>query len=248
MTTDEVAIDQVSIDQVSNDAARSRVAGFRDPTWLTRSLVTLLWIIVAADAAAAISRGFEIALLDSLQQHTYTSIAAARVDALASDARQKFIGAVQIVLAIISGIVFFCWVYRANANARQLGAVGMASSPGWAVGCFFIPIANLWMPYQAIKEIWQASAAPADWQNRRRGAILPWWWLFFLLSSIAGQVAFVILRSAHDISTMIVGSTAALLANAIAVVARLTTLALVRQIHRMQIWHASSQSVLAALD
>jgi len=104
------------------------------------------------------------------------------------------------------------------------------------------------MPYHAMKEIWQASAAPADWQNHRRGAILPWWWLFFLLSGIAGEVAFVMARSGHDMSTLIAASTAALIANATSVASRLSTLVLVRQIHRMQMWHARSQSMLAALD
>jgi hypothetical protein len=234
-------------DGAAIDAARSHANRFRDPTWLTRSLVTLLWIIIAVDAAAVVARGFEIRLLENLQQHAYMSIEVARADALANDARVRVIGLFQIVLAIVTAIAFFCWVYRTNANARRLGATGM-SGPGWAVGCFFIPVANLWMPYQAMKEIWQASAAPADWHNQQRGAILPWWWLLFLLSGIAGQVAFVIGRSGHDIATLTAASTSALIANGIAIAARLTTLVLVRQIHRMQIEHASSQSVLAALD
>jgi len=234
-------------DGVAIDAARSHAGRFRDPTWLTRSLVTLLWIIIAVDAAAVVARGIELRLIENLQQHAYMSIEVARADAFANDARLRVIGLFQIVLAIVTGIVFFCWVYRANANARRLGAAGL-SGPGWAVGCFFIPVANLWMPYEAMKEIWQASAAPADWRNQRRGAILPWWWLLFLLSGIGGQVAFVIGRSGHDIATLTGASTAALIANVIAIVTRLTTLVLVRQIHRMQMWHASSQSMLAALD
>jgi len=32
---------------------------------------------------------------------------------------------------VITGIVFLCWIYRANHNARQLGAAGMRFSPGF---------------------------------------------------------------------------------------------------------------------
>ena len=228
MTANEVAI----------DALPPRAVGFREPRLLTRLLVTLLWIIMAVDAAGIISKGFEVRLLENLQQHVYTSIEAARADAVANDVRQHLIGILQIGLAIVTGIIFFCWVYRANANARRLGAAGMEFTPGWSVGWYFVPFANLWMPYQAMKEIWRASANPADWQNHPRGLILPWWWFFFLVSGVAGEVAFVLAWGRQDISALMVAAIAAMIVNAIGLVARLTTLMLVRQIHRMQMSHA----------
>lgn len=233
---------------IAIDAARVSAVGFRDPTVLTRALVMLLWIIIAADAAGIVSSGLTVMLLESIQQHAYASIEAARADALANDARQHLIGTLQIILAIVTAIAFFCWVYRANANARQLGAAGMDSSPGWAVGSFFIPLMNLWMPYRAMREIWQASAAPGDWKNHPGGVIVPVWWAFFLLSSVAGQVALFLAKSGHDMSSLIVAAYAAMICNGITVVGRLVTLVLVGQIHRMQMAHARAQSLLAALD
>jgi len=57
-------------------------------------------------------------------------------------------------LLLCSGLVFLCWLYRAACNARALGAQGMQVSPAWAVGGFFVPIIHLFLPYQAVKEIW----------------------------------------------------------------------------------------------
>src|SRR4051812_12371242 len=39
------------------------------------------------------------------------------------------------------------WIYRTNANAHALGGA-VSITPGWAVGWFVVPLANLVMPYQ----------------------------------------------------------------------------------------------------
>lgn len=85
---------------------------------------------------------------------------------------------------IVTTILVMKWIYRANFNSHMLGAVGMKFTPGWAVGWCFIPIANLWKPYQVMKEIWKTSSNPSDWENQHVSGILPWWWFFWLVSSI----------------------------------------------------------------
>ncbi|RYY09693.1 MAG: DUF4328 domain-containing protein, partial [Alphaproteobacteria bacterium] len=54
------------------------------------------------------------------------------------------------------------WIYRVNANAHSF-ADGLTITPGWNVGWFFVPIANLWKPFEGIKEVWQAGVDPAEW-------------------------------------------------------------------------------------
>ena len=58
----------------------------------------------------------------------------------------------------------------------------MSISAGWAAGYFFIPIMNLWKPYQAMKEIWQGSDPDPTVHafSVRVPALLPWWWGLFL--------------------------------------------------------------------
>jgi hypothetical protein len=84
-----------------------------------------------------------------------------------------------VLLAVV--VLFFCWVYRAAANSRALGA-HTTISPGWAVGWYFIPIANLWKPYEAMREIWKTSSSPLAWQSQPTPALLSWWWSFHLMS------------------------------------------------------------------
>ena len=82
------------------------------------------------------------------------------------------------------------WIYLANANAHALDAQGMRMSPGLAVGCYFIPIANLGMPFASMREMWKASSAPRDWEIVRAPAIIGWWWLFWLLDNFASAISF----------------------------------------------------------
>lgn len=59
----------------------------------------------------------------------------------------------------LSVVCFARWLYNATKRAHLFSG-GMTMSPGWAVGSYFIPIVNLFKPFQAMREIWQASIAP----------------------------------------------------------------------------------------
>lgn len=83
-------------------------------------------------------------------------------------------------LLLCSGLVFLCWLYRAACNARALGARGMQVSPAWAVGGFFVPIIHLFLPYQAVKEIWVNGSVDSEPDS----IWLKIWW-FCLLGSMA---------------------------------------------------------------
>ncbi|MXW55442.1 MAG: DUF4328 domain-containing protein [Gemmatimonadales bacterium] len=82
-----------------------------------------------------------------------------------------------------TAILVLSWIYRANDNARQLGAAEMRFTPGWAVGWYFIPIAWFWKPYQAMTEIWRASVNPSDWRATPVSPLLRWWWGLWIVNS-----------------------------------------------------------------
>src|SRR3546814_11195073 len=61
-----------------------------------------------------------------------------------------------------------------------------------SVGWFFVPIANLWMPFQAMRQLSKASAKPGDWEAAYTSALLAWWWLFWLGWQVATVAAMVL--------------------------------------------------------
>jgi hypothetical protein len=78
-------------------------------------------------------------------------------------------------IGIAAQVLLLVWQYR---SARAAGALGYPAShsPGWGVVWWFIPVVNLWMPYQAIRDLLPPG-------NAHRRTVLQWWWL--LLVSVA---------------------------------------------------------------
>ena len=95
-----------------------------------------------------------------------------------------------------TAVAFSMWIYQANATAHQLGAQGMQFTPGWAVGWFFIPIGNLFKPYQVAQETWKASdpAMPLDrptaWRAIRGSSLIGLWWTAWIISNVLYQISF----------------------------------------------------------
>jgi hypothetical protein len=93
-----------------------------------------------------------------------------------------------IGLLTLAGIVVWCvWQHRAQKNLRSLGSADLRYSPGWAVGWWFIPVANTVMPFRTTRELWQASepgAGSLDWRLARTPPEMWLWWFAFLAGVI----------------------------------------------------------------
>ncbi len=212
-------------------------AGFRDSGRLTRWLVILLGINIALAATSAASGLVDVKLWMDFQ----AGIALTPEQSELHELRQQIVASLYAVETIVLIVVFCFWIYRANYNARRLGAADMKFTPGWAVGWYFIPIFFLWKPYQAMKEIWQASANPARWQDEPRGSILPPWWTFFLLSNALSIIATSFSTSGGATAPeMITSGSLQVVGDVIETMSSLTALILVRQIYRMQMAHRLS--------
>lgn len=98
-----------------------------------------------------------------------------------------------LVPVFIATVVLFCvWLFRAGKNARALGAQNMKHSAGMAVGYFFIPIANLFMPFFAAREIEKASnpeAGSTGWEHTAASGILGVWWTLWICHRVLDQIS-----------------------------------------------------------
>lgn len=173
---------------------------FKDPTNLIAWIKYFLCFQVVLAFVAIGSNLMEYQLLTDFQNGVYFSQEMAVADAEANDKRQAVIAFSYLGVFIVSGVLILRWIYQANQNARQFGAKDMAFSPGWSIGFYFIPIVSLWKPYQAMKEIWQASQNPANWPVEKVSSILGIWWFFWIANSIVGQAVFRLSRRAEEIS------------------------------------------------
>lgn len=201
--------------------------GFRDPTDLTRTTKALLYaniplILVAAAAQARdywwlSNRGEAAPALAGLLE----SLAGLSV-------------ALTALLMVATSVSVLMWIHRANYNAHQLGATGMKFTPGWAVGWYFIPIAMFWKPYQAMKEICQASFNPQRWWDEERPALLPAWWALWLLTNGAEGASW-------SVSTEAAESASDLARQMLAIPLILVLVSIINQVHRMQMANYRTQ-------
>lgn len=107
----------------------------------------------------------------------------------------------QLMLLVATIILFAMWIYRAAANVIAAGVSDFRYTAAWAVGWHFIPIANLWKPFTAMRQIWNASngdTRSVD-ENHR---LLTLWWIFWLISSIASNISLQFVMRGSDDSSM----------------------------------------------
>jgi hypothetical protein len=213
---------------------------FKDLTGLTKWVKWLLYANVVVAVIAIVSNGLEYQLLSDFENGVFTSLDAAIAAGDASDARQNFITLTQIILSITLGILILRWIYRANYNVRQLGATQLTFTPGWSIGWYFIPLFSLWKPYQAMKEIWMASANPRSLNVHATSWLLPWWWFCFIIYNIITNISSRMAMRAEEINELMVSNLALQVSHIAVIPLSLIMIAIVSKICEMQLSHATT--------
>ena len=85
-------------------------------------------------------------------------------------------------VAIATIVVWMIWQHHATANLWARGFQSLQITPGWSVGWWFVPFANLVMPYVAVREVDRRSRT--DGQFRTDTGPVGWWWAAFLVSVV----------------------------------------------------------------
>jgi hypothetical protein len=200
----------------------------KDPTALTKAVVVLLWIILGLGLASALvsAVGLATGALPSPEE-----------ELTGYDVAQMGLGLLYTGVYLATAICFARWLYRANVNARALGAQGMTFTPGWTVGWFFVPVANLWKPFQAVRQIWQASRNPLNWVNEPAPALLNVWWTLWLAGNFLGQMSLRLsLRDSVDAQRA--GEIVSVVSDVLDVPLCLVAIRLVKSIYDLQRAHA----------
>lgn len=132
-------------------------------------IVSILgWIVVGTTLIAGLSLSY---WLISYTQFAESSIVAA-------------IGGIAIFASLLvwplSVLAVLIWVYMAHSNLHREGLSGLNYSPAWAAISFFVPIANLFVPFRAMRELANRSAGePEELADADVQDVISWWgcWL-----------------------------------------------------------------------
>lgn len=101
----------------------------------------------------------------------------------------------QVPVYVAGVVAFLMWLYRCYVNLPSLMSDSNEFTPGWAVGWWFIPLANLIKPFQAVRNLWSESdpdidlTTPGFLSSVQAGApgFMAFWWGAWLLSNFVSN-------------------------------------------------------------
>ena len=210
---------------------------FKDPTWLSWASRMCVMAGMLASLLMIGVMAHQYHLLGNADARGWT------LDDVYAESAFLILGAglLQVLSMVLSFVFVGMWIYRAAWNVRSLaGARRLDFTPGWSVGWYFIPFANLWKPYQAMKEIWRASARPDNPDAAPTSFWLPLWWFLWIAFNIVSNFASRATWKAQTIDAEMDSALASITCDAINVPLCLVLMWIITRVHRMQ-WQRQSE-------
>jgi hypothetical protein len=134
-------------------------------------------------------------------------------------------------------VLFLVWLYRARKNVEFFAPRFQRLSPGWAIGGWFIPFANLVLPYRVVSDV-ALDSRPERPERRHTTRLVLGWWLCWLAGNVISALAVLTHRQPVggpvDIGVLIGRNQDYLAGNAVMAVAAVLGVLVVRSITRDQ--------------
>lgn len=161
----------------------------RSPLGLATAVTVLLSLVIAVDVLAIAAEAGRYALMG-----TAVADELATVDPSALNRSDLWTGSaavLQLLALVATAVVFIVWFHRVRSNGEVFAPNGFEKGRGWAIGGWFIPIGNLWIPSKVARETWVASS-----QTTQDGRLRPadsgpvsYWWAAWIASSVLGRLS-----------------------------------------------------------
>lgn len=145
---------------------------------------------------------------------------------LLSDVVIGIVGLIQFTMFFVVGPVFLRWIYKMNETLRTTCSDQMEFTPGWSIGWYFVPIANFFKPFQAMREIWLMSHKGVSASY----SILGWWWFLWIVSNFVGRIVLRAATHAENAGDYATSSLVYLLSDGIDVALNVVALVMVTRI------------------
>jgi uncharacterized membrane protein len=162
----------------------NQTLAFRDPSRFTKLLKFFLQGCLVFTTIRIVYDYTAFTFFNEVVNGVYPDLKLLETLREATDNRHILIESLYSWVLMGTGLSFAFWMYQANQNCRALGAKNMKFSPAWCIGWFFVPICCLWKPYEALKEIWNASYDSKHWASVQSFGVMKFWWICYLISGV----------------------------------------------------------------
>jgi Domain of unknown function (DUF4328)/Protein of unknown function (DUF2510) len=181
------------------------------PAWWRRldglktTLVVLFSLTAAASFAVVGALANRLQVIDDIEHAAPFPTLSLVERADASDDTVATASGVWLVLVVATGIIFIIWLWRAAKNAQFLGRTSARFGPGWSIGGWFIPLANLVIPVLIVQDLWRATTPGtppgSSWRGERGSALVGWWWALLILGGALSRATSASGTSLDDLRT-----------------------------------------------
>ena len=149
-----------------------------------------------------------------------------------NDLRQQIVAICYLVAFFVSAIFFIMWFRRAYFNLHQK-LTGLTYTEGWAAGCWFVPIVNLFWPYTIMKEIHRESygllVQKTSDSYPTHFSIIRLWWTLSIVTWLATRVELSMSKDMDTIEGLLKGTAASIVISCIGIVHCIVTFVMIQK-------------------
>lgn len=208
---------------------------FKNPLSICLWVKRLMWMHILVSFLLLVSLVWELKVLKDFQNGLFSDQASFLKALKLPTEITAYLAVLFLLIFLGGGVIVFKWIKVANKNVRALGAKDLCFTPGWAVGWFFIPVANLFKPFKVMNEIWSASHSPQKWQSDEKNRAVQKWWGLWIGSNGLIQISNNLEKNADSMDKIIQLSYLSIGGEILWITLCLSFISLVRQISTVQV-------------
>ncbi len=199
-----------------------------------KSLVLVFWLFCAVTFVSILLELYELSLLKEIEIGNV--ITDSRADF--SDISIMISGLLQVLFYIATIVVFLNWFRRAYGNLKRI-KIRTESDETMAIWSFFIPIYNLFKPYNIMREIWEKSQQAikkidASYLFNKNAYLIGLWWFLFIVSGILDRASFKLSLKQDTIEQLITGTQVSLLSEFLSIIEAIVVIYMVKNISQIE--------------
>ena len=155
------------------------IASIYGPYRDARGLAKVVIILLALNAVIYLALGGINALYYSV-----LSAEELNLDKAESVESMMVICGISMAIVFLVTVIIFCvWTNRMMKNTWAIRGGNHLTTPGWAVGWYFIPLVSMWKPLGAVQQMRDAVYSGPGGLN-----LTPWWG-FWIISNVLSRIS-----------------------------------------------------------
>jgi predicted nucleic acid-binding Zn ribbon protein len=150
-----------------------------------KNIITIFSILFVLNVISIISDLLQYSMLNSIEGFSLE-------EAELNDSRQRIISIITFGIYILCYIFFILWFRRAYYNLHQV-VKHLEHTEGWAAGAWFVPILNLFRPYQIMRELYIETEnyickVKSDYKKKLNVTFVGIWWTLWIIASFLERI------------------------------------------------------------